>query len=63
MHLPAERESSDARLKMKALVEAFLFSLILRVVSQYAIGILWVRTTARAAQDSQLFTDLRTGIL
>lgn len=43
MHLAAEGDSSDAQLKVKALVKAFSFSLALRVVSQYAIGILWVR--------------------
>ncbi len=52
MHLAADGDSSGARLKVKALVKAFLFSLILRVVSQYAIGILWVRTSAHASRDS-----------
>ena len=44
MHLAAEGDSTDARLKVLALVKAFSFSLVLRVVSQYAIGILWVCT-------------------
>ena len=42
MHLATEGKSSDARLKVIALAKAFFFSLVLRVVSQYAVGILWV---------------------
>jgi uncharacterized oligopeptide transporter (OPT) family protein len=42
MHLAAE-SASLARRKMKALSLAFVVAVILRVVSQYAISILWVR--------------------
>lgn len=63
MHRAAEGESSDARLKMKALVVAFSISLTLRVVSQYAIGILWVSLGTPASGDFELTTDVRIGIL
>jgi hypothetical protein len=42
MHLAADG-GSMARRKMKALIQAFAFACIIRVVSQYAIGIFWVR--------------------
>jgi hypothetical protein len=44
MHLAADGGSMAQR-KMKALIQAFSFACIIRVLSQYAIGILWVRMT------------------
>jgi hypothetical protein len=41
MHLAADGGSMAQR-KMKALIQAFSFACIIRVLSQYAIGILWV---------------------
>ena len=41
MHLAADG-GSGAQRKMKALIQAFSFACIVRVISQYAIGILWV---------------------
>jgi hypothetical protein len=42
MHLAADG-GSTARRKMRALIQAFSFACVVRVMSQYAIGILWVR--------------------
>ena len=44
LHLAAEddHKSSIAQRKMKALSVAFVGSMGIRVVSQYAIGVLWV---------------------
>jgi hypothetical protein len=42
MHLAADGGSMAQR-KMRSLIHAFSFACIIRVLSQYAIGILWVR--------------------
>jgi hypothetical protein len=42
MHLAADGGSMAQR-KMRSLIQAFSFACIIRVLSQYAIGILWVR--------------------
>lgn len=41
MHLAASG-AYEARQKMRTLAYSFIFAMLLRVVSQYAIGILWV---------------------
>lgn len=46
MHLAADGGSMAQR-KMRALIQAFSFACVIRVLSQYAIGILWVRMTSR----------------
>ena len=60
MHLAAGGESSAAQDKMKALSLAFAFALTLRVLSQYATGLLWVCATSVILSDSKLmfFQDL-----
>ncbi len=44
MHQAANDGSSVPRRKMRALCLAFAFAIVLRVLSQYAVGILWVRS-------------------
>lgn len=40
----AAEGASSAKRKMKALIWAFVVALVQRVTSQYAIGLLWVRS-------------------
>ena len=63
MHLAAEGESSAAQDKMRALICAFTFALVLRVLSQYAIGILWVCTVSVLFVGTATNLVSRTGIL
>ncbi len=63
MHLAADGGSMAQR-KMRALIQAFSFACIIRVLSQYAIGILWVSGSLLISYLREFMLNMfRIGIL
>ena len=62
MHLAADRGSSSAQTQMKVLIVAFVAAFFLRVLSPFAVGILWVSLAPTTGLDNDIFNICRTGI-
>ena len=54
MHQAVSERSSIPQRKMKTLSLAFVFAITLRVLSQYATGILWVKLLPVINQEQRL---------